>query len=115
VKPSKEQLDFCIAQLSRFIPSPPRPAAKARKSKWGAKVGEGYISIEDGFAEAVKPWLVVGTDSLGITLEKADGTVARIESNEDFKTRFAKLRRPRAKQRRVSDADEPAPLLSGGV
>jgi hypothetical protein len=104
VKPSKEQLDFCIAQLSRFIPSPPRPTTKARKSKWGAKVGENYTRND-------KLWTVTGTDSLGVTLESSDGFSARIEDSEGFTT-FARVRK--ARKRRATPA-EPAPLLSGGV
>jgi hypothetical protein len=104
VKPSKEQLDFCIAQLSRFIPSPPRPTAKAQKSKWGAKVGESYTRDD-------KLWTVTGTDSLGVTLESSDGLSARIEDSEGFAA-FARVRKTR---KRRADRAEPAPLLSGGV
>lgn len=77
MKPTPTQLAYCLAQLTRFIPTPPKPRAREQKSKWGLKAGD--LLSRDGTL-----WTVSSTDSLGVNLESQleKGFVARIEERE---------------------------------
>ena len=87
MRPTKSQLDFCLTQLQRYIPPPPRAVVRVQKSKWGLKVGD--HRLKDGIT-----FIVTSTDSLGVTLEGTDGKVARIEEREALES-YSKQPRPR--------------------
>lgn len=102
MKPSPSQLAFCLAQLTRFIPPPPRPKVELQKSKWGLKVGDLLRGGE-------QLWTVSQTDSLGITLEGAngkEGLTARIEEREALES-YHKQPRPRAKGKKKQQPSLP--------
>lgn len=114
VAPTAAQLAHCIAMLTRFIPTPPKPTPQPQDSRWGAKVGQRFNNT------AGQPYEVVGVDSVGVTLRGVsfEGT-ERIEDKHDWDTQFTKVKAPgrtrRSTQRRRSavDADRQPELLRG--
>ena len=93
MKPTPEQLKYCLSMLQRFIPTPPPPKVKLQKSKWGAKVGDALIS------PAGERFTVDQADSGGLTLGTPDGKCARLESAAEL-ARYEKV--PKRRARKVS-------------
>ena len=65
MKPTLQQLKFCCDQLTKFIPTPPRPVAKPQLSKWGFKVGNKATYSGNSYIYEVSI-----CDSLGLTFTK---------------------------------------------
>ena len=105
-KPTPEQLAHCIAQVTRFIPSPRLPRAKEQKSKFGLKVGQLLGS------PAGEIFKVVETDSLGLTLETPDGKVCRLTDKLEL-THYTREKAKKASRSKRKSVQSEHPDLFG--
>lgn len=78
MKPTPSQLAHCIAQVTRFIPTPPPPKVKIQKSKWGLKVGDKIVSPSG------ETFTIDQADSGGLILGTPDGKCARLTSKDEL-------------------------------
>ena len=106
MKPTPTQLALVIANLTKFIPPPPRPKVKQQKSKWGLKVGQGMVNATgDTFT-------VVDTTSEAVLLESADGRSLRITDQSALST-LSKVAKRRARKKASVPRDDKGGQESG--